>query len=323
MVQSLLNFVLFLFMVFLISALTTSLIFYFAKSTAYHHTVYYQITHHSLLKIMLSKGLRGEYLTYKNLRKLAGNACFLFNLYLPKENDETTEIDVLLIHESGLYVFESKNYSGWIFGSENQKTWTQSLPRGRSSIKNHFLNPIMQNKLHIKYLKVYLSDFPDLIYHSFILFSDRCALKKITITDGQAEVMNRRFVLKHVAEKAAENGALLTRDEIESIYETLYPYTQTSKEQRQVHIQNILANHKPKNPGPKQDIKITTPLVHETVEPNTAMQITEQSATQEKICPKCGKSLILRTAKRGAHAGEHFWGCLGYPHCRYTEKDKS
>ncbi len=32
-------------------------------------------------------------------------------------------------------------------------------------------------------------------------------------------------------------------------------------------------------------------------------------------CPKCGAEMVLRTAKRGAHAGNSFWGCPNYPKC--------
>lgn len=35
-------------------------------------------------------------------------------------------------------------------------------------------------------------------------------------------------------------------------------------------------------------------------------------------CPKCGASMVLRSAKRGAHAGSSFWGCATYPQCRGT-----
>lgn len=34
------------------------------------------------------------------------------------------------------------------------------------------------------------------------------------------------------------------------------------------------------------------------------------------ICPKCGQVMILRTAKKGANAGNQFWGCSNYPACR-------
>ncbi|MDW7645992.1 MAG: topoisomerase DNA-binding C4 zinc finger domain-containing protein [Desulfuromonadales bacterium] len=38
----------------------------------------------------------------------------------------------------------------------------------------------------------------------------------------------------------------------------------------------------------------------------------------EPNCPKCGKPLVKRMAKKGPHAGREFWGCSGFPACRYT-----
>lgn len=35
-------------------------------------------------------------------------------------------------------------------------------------------------------------------------------------------------------------------------------------------------------------------------------------------CPRCGSSMVLRTAKRGTHSGEQFWGCSTYPVCGAT-----
>lgn len=42
-------------------------------------------------------------------------------------------------HEKGVYVFECKNYAGWIFGSANGREWVQSLKGGT---KEHFCNPL-------------------------------------------------------------------------------------------------------------------------------------------------------------------------------------
>lgn len=36
------------------------------------------------------------------------------------------------------------------------------------------------------------------------------------------------------------------------------------------------------------------------------------------ICPKCSSEMVRRTAKRGANAGNSFWGCSNYPRCRGT-----
>jgi ssDNA-binding Zn-finger/Zn-ribbon topoisomerase 1 len=38
----------------------------------------------------------------------------------------------------------------------------------------------------------------------------------------------------------------------------------------------------------------------------------------DRPCPKCGSRMVLRTAKRGARAGERFWGCERYPACKAT-----
>ncbi len=40
---------------------------------------------------------------------------------------------------------------------------------------------------------------------------------------------------------------------------------------------------------------------------------------EHPICPKCGKQMILRTARKGAGAGSEFWGCPNFPSCRVTK----
>lgn len=44
------------------------------------------------------------------------------------------------------------------------------------------------------------------------------------------------------------------------------------------------------------------------------------SAAEASIppCPACGSPMVLRTAKRGANAGQQFWGCQSFPRCRGT-----
>ncbi len=36
-------------------------------------------------------------------------------------------------------------------------------------------------------------------------------------------------------------------------------------------------------------------------------------------CPACGCPMVRRIARKGPHAGEHFWGCSGYPGCTGTQ----
>lgn len=213
------------------------------KELLFRKTTYYKVTHNGYVMTRLDKGRYGEYLSYKHLRKYEENGGkFLFNLYLPKEDGETTEIDVLLICTKGIFVIESKNYSGWIFGSENQKMWTQTLPqgKGKKAKKEHFLNPIMQNKLHIRSLRGIIDE--NIPYHSIIAFSDRCTLKDVTVTDSQVRVINRSRIGAAVNNISAATISQLEQNEIDRIYELLYPYSQVSKDVKAKHIENINKN---------------------------------------------------------------------------------
>jgi restriction system protein len=52
--------------------------------------------------------------------------------------------------------------------------------------------------------------------------------------------------------------------------------------------------------------------------PKDATPLAQAKLAPKKICPKCGAEMLLRTAQRGAHAGQQFWGCSQFPRCRAT-----
>lgn len=205
----------------------------------YTQSSYYLVTKTSFIELYFDKGKLGEYMTYRYLRSAEKNgAQFLFNIYIPKGENETTEIDVLMIHTKGLFVFESKNYSGWIFGNEHQKNWYQTLPQGRGrSHKESFYNPIMQNKTHIKHLKALVGE--NIPTHSIITFSERCTLKRVEVKSDDIYVINRDKVYATVAAICAQREGVLSTTQISEIYDMLYPYTQVSDAIREQHIQNI------------------------------------------------------------------------------------
>lgn len=223
----------------LLLVVIASAVFYFVyKRRQYKESSYYQVTRNPYLSLDI--GRHGEYLIYKRLRLFeTGGAKFLFNLYIPKNNNQTTEIDVLLICPNGLFVFESKNYGGWIFGNEVNKTWTQTFPAGRgNSHKEHFYNPIMQNASHIKYLKRLVGE--NVPIQSVIVFSDRCTLKNITVKTNNVSVINCRNILPVVAELCRQTpGYFLTETEIVELYDKLFPYSQVDYEIKEQHTKNM------------------------------------------------------------------------------------
>lgn len=188
---------------------------------------HYQITSHPYQTTRQDKGRHLEYLTYRSLRHFENKGGrFLFNVNVPKKNGDTTEIDVLLICTKGLFVFECKNFSGWIFGDELQKNWTQTLPTGRGLCrKEQFYNPIMQNSAHIKHLKNFIGK--NIPTWSVIVFSDKTVFKNITIR-SKVNVVNHNRVVSVVKAICSHAQDIYTEAEINDIHSKIYPYSQVA-----------------------------------------------------------------------------------------------
>ena len=99
-------------------------------------------------------GSSGERILYKTLiRKFKiPEKQILRNVYIPKKNGKTTEIDLIVVSKKGLFVFECKNYGGNIYGDARRQKWVQYAGRKKS----YFYSPLWQNKNHAKYLREFL-----------------------------------------------------------------------------------------------------------------------------------------------------------------------
>jgi uncharacterized membrane protein len=87
-------------------------------------------------------------------------------------SDGTTQIDHVLVSHFGIFVIETKNMGGWIFGREHDKNWTQVFPRN----KFLFQNPLRQNYRHTKCLAGFLR-LDHSLFHSIVFFIGECSLK--------------------------------------------------------------------------------------------------------------------------------------------------
>ena len=102
------------------------------------------------------------------LRELSSDRYTLLNdIIIPNPASSTNEaqIDHIILSTYGIFVIETKNYSGWIFGSPNARNWTQVVYQK----KNQFQNPIKQNWGHIYALSAYLK-LPRYKFHNIVCF---------------------------------------------------------------------------------------------------------------------------------------------------------
>lgn len=125
------------------------------------------------------RGLFGEksvafLLSFLNKKKYK----VLHNVLL-KTSTGTVQIDHIVVSNYGIFVIETKNYSGVIFGKEDEEYWTQVL--GKNKFKLY--NPIRQNYGHVMALKEVLSRFGDLKIIPIVVFTTRANLKLETKTE--------------------------------------------------------------------------------------------------------------------------------------------
>ena len=173
-----------------------------------------------------------EYFLYKSLYGIKGHRRFVCNPYLPTKSG-TTEVDVILIAATGIYVFECKHYTGNVYGKEEAKEWLYYI--GKEKYK--FYNPIRQNEGHIQAL-IQLTGLEREKFHSKVVFPDDITLK-VTSTDSLAEVDERSRILMKVKDEIRSGEQILTDDEIEAVYERLQPYVRVPEEVKQEHIEQI------------------------------------------------------------------------------------
>lgn len=136
----------------------------------------------------LVKGWWGELqVTRFGLRRLDPAVYRVFDdLYLPRPDGKgTTQIDHVVVSPFGVFVIETKNYQGWIFGSARQAQWTQQIYR----VKSRFQNPLHQNHLHVKALMSLLG-LPAESFHSLVMFIGDTTFK----TPMPDNVINRGLI---------------------------------------------------------------------------------------------------------------------------------
>ncbi|CCQ96129.1 hypothetical protein CULT_370018 [[Clostridium] ultunense Esp] len=207
---------------------------------SFEKSPYKKVSGISYFKMRLNQGYYGEYLIFSMLERIKGEKHILTNVYIPKgtDDDKTTEIDVIMLHETGLYVIESKNYSGWIFGKEEDRYWMQTLNQ-RS--KNKFYNPIKQNEMHLKYLFKILEEkgLPIRRYFSLIVFSVRCELKNVSYTSEHVRVIKRNRLKNMIEKLTRESGPVYSSAELQQIFDLLKPFSNVSEELKVKHIADI------------------------------------------------------------------------------------
>lgn len=117
----------------------------------------------------------GEAQVHQYLAQYCRNthAHVLNNITLRLADGSTTQIDHILFTTKGIFVIETKHYSGWIFANAKSKVWTQTI----YYVKNSFQNPIFQNYKHVRVVQKIFDFIDPKLIHNFVVFTGDAEFK--------------------------------------------------------------------------------------------------------------------------------------------------
>ena len=214
------------------------------------------------------KGKVGEDEVSYVLRSLPQEYLVINNVIIPDQGSGpnkkyTTQIDHVVVSPFGIFVIETKNYSGWIFGSENSKRWKQTF----KTTQGHYLyNPIKQNWGHTFALAERLR-LNIRVFKPIVVFSNECELNVETTTPVIYISQLRQLILNYTQE-------IVPRKDVDLIYNRLSKINLVGEEYENNHLQSIEERF-----------------------------LEKEMTLREGRCPRCGGELKLRNGKYGAFYG--------------------
>lgn len=197
------------------------------------------------------KGFAGEMLVHISAKIHLSKEKYhiLRNVTLPAA-DGTTQIDHIIVSEYGVFVVETKNMKGWIFGGAHQRQWTQKIFK----YTNKFQNPLHQNYKHVETLKSILGLNDQQIF-SVVVFVGNSTFK----ADMPENVIDGPGLIKYI--KSKDQQVILHADvqmilsKIEA--ERLVPSRETTKAHIN-HVKQIVEEKQSSHSNPKCRMNVAT-----------------------------------------------------------------
>lgn len=277
-------------------------------------------------------GLKGENQIAFELKNSGTDMLIMHDLYLEK-NGLSAQIDFLVITRKHIFVIECKNLYGNIEIDE-KGNFIRHMGQGKFYRKEGFPSPVSQNERHLNILKEIRREYKNNFvtqglfdklfpqtYRSIVVLAN----PKTILNDSKAPEEIRKVVIRldqlvaYIKKIEDEDDSLKSSEK--DMHELLDSFIKCSKPiksdyaKKYEEMLTALIANKAESQCEKH-FEMPTPKV---VEMPKEKAVSKDVKTTEKICPKCGKPLVLRTAKKGENAGNQFWGCSGFPKCWYRE----
>lgn len=166
---------------------------------------------------------RGKHFEQRVERRLKANfpdSEILHDVRIPGRKGNPTQIDFVMLDETGIYVIEAKCYSGVVKGMETDVLWRKtSTDRNGNERSVLSMNPIKQNAQHVKYLKKLIGDESIPVF-SISIVSEKCDFRSIDVSTPDTYLFHlKEFTLgiKGIIETADPEVSQAKAEEIKRV----------------------------------------------------------------------------------------------------------
>lgn len=245
-------------------------------------------------------GIVGEDNILFELKNSGMDMIVLQDIYIESE-DLSAQIDFYVITPKLTFIIESKNLFGNI-EINNQGDFIRTFEINGKRIKEGIYSPITQNERHMQVIKNKKLENAGILTRMTVntYFDDY--YKSLVVLANPKTVLNAKYARKDVKVK------MIRADQLISVIKRLCMESKIatySKKEMMESAERVLALNVEER---KDYLKKYEKILAETESQMPKAQIKE-------VCPHCGKELVVRKGKFG-----EFYGCAGYPMCRYTKK---
>ena len=264
-------------------------------------------------------GIVGEDQILFELKNSGMNLVVLHDIYIEDPNGNGAQIDFLVISPYVDVIIECKNLFGNI-EINNKGDFIRTIEYGSKRYKEGIYSPITQNERHMRVYKECRKADKGLLMGAIFEKGFDHFHKSLIVLANPKTVVNDRFAPADVKKQVIR---------VDQLIKTLREYKSDAKSNKQQMLafgEKVLAmnieerkDYFAKFEELQNELQNTSMVEDKSPETTTVNSQIQTNSAEKKICPRCGKELVKRIAKRGDNQGNSFWGCTGFPKCKYIE----
>lgn len=259
----------------------------------------------------IKAGAFGENTIYYELANSHIPMLVLQDLYL-EYNGLTAQIDYLIITRKHQFVVECKNLYGNI-EINSSGDFIRTVKHGQRTVKEGIYSPITQNRRHLELIKeIRGALYTNIIAKSLFEKNFYDNYKSVVVLANPKTVLYDKYAKKELRSQVIRADQL-----VEYIRKINGNPNEASISEKDMETlgQFFLAQDKPHLIDYTEKYRIE---LENQKKVNKEIEDKTNNVVDDKVpcCPKCGASMVKRKATRGQNAGQEFYGCSRYPHCR-------